>query len=444
MENIWTLILEKLKPSMSQHIFETWFEPTEYCSLTNDILTVKVPNELFCEWIEQNYGSQIHSIIETVHSAPLDLQLQPYDMVVAEPSGNGNGRSCIEIAENGLRNPVQLNRKYTFDTFVVGSGNQFAHAAARAVADNPAVTYNPLFVYGGVGLGKTHLMHGIGHALLSKFPSLRIIYLPAEQFMNEMIKAFQFNRVSEFREKYRNMDVLMIDDIQFLANRERTQVEFFHTFNALYESQKQIVISSDLFPKEIPTLEERLRSRFEMGLIADIQPPDLETKIAILYKKSEINNIQLPNDVAMFIAENIKSNIRELEGCLIRVSAMASLMKKKLSLSFASDVLKDIVDSEEKKIDVEKVQKVVAKYFGIKQSAMRSKTRTKDIAYPRQIAMYLSRELTGESLPEIGRLFGGKDHTTILYACKKMQKLLKTDISLKKNIEMLQESIQSS
>ncbi|MBN2383447.1 chromosomal replication initiator protein DnaA [bacterium] len=439
MENIWHRTLARIKDQVNLHVYETWFEPTSFHSFQDKTLTIEVPNPFFREWILENYSSALLSILRDLTSDQVALNIQT--------SAGGNGDSgSVQI--NGTKgegegrvSATSLNPKYTFSSFVVGNSNQFAHAAARAVAEAPSIAYNPLFIYGGVGLGKTHLMHGIGHAILMNSPEKRLLYLPAEQFMNEMINAFRFSRVAEFREKYRNMDVLMIDDIQYLAGKDRTQEELFHTFNTLYESQKQIILSSDLFPKEIPTLEERLRSRFEWGLIADIQPPDLETKVAILYKKAELNNIGLPNDVALFIAENIKSNIRELEGCLIRVNAVASLMKKRIDLPFAQQVLKDMVEKDEMLVTVELIQKVVAKHFGIKIQMMRSKTRTKDIAFPRQIAMFLCREMTSESLPSIGKQFGGKDHTTILYACEKIKKTVKTDINLRKNLDLLAEKI---
>ncbi|MFC1850115.1 chromosomal replication initiator protein DnaA [candidate division CSSED10-310 bacterium] len=439
MKNLWSIVLDKVKSRVNEHIFETWFEPTEYLQFANNILSIRVPNSFFREWIQENFGETLQTILHNITSKQIAI-----DFLLPETDESKDGSDNGKIRENSSEpetlvphNNFMLNRKYTFNNFVVGNANQFAHAAARAVAETPAEAYNPLFIYGGVGLGKTHLMHGIGHSILKKCPEKKLVYLPAEQFMNEMINAFRFSKVTDFREKYRNMDVLMIDDIQYLAGRERTQVEFFHTFNTLYESQKQIVISSDLFPKEIPTLEERLRSRFEWGLIADIQPPDLETKVAILYKKSELNNIPLPNDVALFIAENIKSNIRELEGCLIRVNAVAHLTQRKIDLHFARQVLKDIVEKEDQTVSVEMVQKAVAKHFGLKLSTMRSKTRTKDIAYPRQIAMFICRQLTKDSLPAIGKQFGGKDHTTVLYACDKIKRKLKTDITLKKNIDLL-------
>ncbi|HSC77019.1 MAG TPA: chromosomal replication initiator protein DnaA, partial [Candidatus Acidoferrales bacterium] len=321
----------------------------------------------------------------------------------------------------------QLNPRYTFDTFVVGSSNQFAHAAALAVADQPSKSYNPLFLYGGVGLGKTHLMHAIGHVVRRRNPALRITYVTAEKFTNDVIHALRFERMVGFRDKYRSVDVLLLDDIQFLAGRERTQEEFFHTFNALYDSQKQIVISSDAPPKEIPTLEERLRSRFEWGLIADIQSPDLETKIAILMKKAEQEGTPLPSDVAEYIARGIRSNIRELEGALIRLQAYSALIGEGVSLQLAEKVLKTILAQQEKRVSIETIQRRVAEHFNLRPTDLKARSNAKAIAFPRQVAMYIAKHLTGASLPELGRAFGGKHHTTVLHSVKKIERLRKQD-----------------
>ena len=323
--------------------------------------------------------------------------------------------------------PAGLNPRYTFDTFIVGSSNQFAHAASRAVAEAPSRSYNPLFIYGGVGLGKTHLMHAIGHYVLRHDQSLKLTYISSERFMNEMINAVRFDRVLDFRERYRSVDVLLVDDIQFLAGKEGTQTEFFHTFNALYDSQKQIVLSSDRPPHEIPALEERLRSRFEWGLIADIQSPDLETKIAILKKKAETEAVPLPDDVAIYIAGKIKSNIRELEGSLIRLIAYASLTGAEISLPLAQEVLKNILDHEEKAVTIEIIQKFVADYYNLKLAELKSRNNSKSVAMPRQIAMYLCKSLTHASLPEIGRSFGGKHHSTVIHSIRKVEDLRKKD-----------------
>jgi chromosomal replication initiator protein len=334
-----------------------------------------------------------------------------------------------------------LNSKYSFDTFVVGTCNQFAHAAAQAVAESPAKTYNPLFLYGGVGLGKTHLMHAIGHMIRSRSRHQRLVYISSEKFMNELINAIRYDKTLTFREKYRSIDVLLIDDIQFMAGKERTQEEFFHTFNALYESQKQIIISSDCPPREIPTLEERLHSRFEWGLIADIQPPDLETKVAILRRKAELENIGLDDNVALFIASKIKSNIRELEGSLVRLVAYSSLKKHPIDLALAQEVLRNIIEEDERGVSIESIQKTVASHYGLKASDLKSKNNSRSIAVPRQVAMYLCKILTKSSLPEIGREFGGKHHTTVLHSVNKIASLYDTDKDFHKVINSLTNSI---
>jgi chromosomal replication initiator protein len=334
----------------------------------------------------------------------------------------------------------QLNPRYTFDTFVVGTSNQFAHAAAKAVAEQPSRTYNPLFLYGGVGLGKTHLMQAIGHDLKRRNPALRLTYVSAEKFTNEVIASIRFERMAALRERFRNMDVLMVDDIQFIATRERTQEEFFHTFNALYDQQKQIVISSDCPPKDISAIEERLRSRFEWGLIADIQPPDLETKIAILQKKAENERVHLPDDVAEYIARSIKSNIRELEGALIRLMAYASLIGAEINLPIAQQVLKNIIETQEKKVTIEQIQKAVGEAFGLRAQDLKMRSNSKVIAFPRQVAMFIVKQLTSASLPEIGKQFGGKHHTTVLHSVNKIEALRQTDKDLNKTINRILDS----
>jgi chromosomal replication initiator protein len=350
----------------------------------------------------------------------------------------------IPIRENQQREwngTGNLNNKYVFDEFVAGSSNQFAYAAAMAVANNPATTYNPLFIYGGVGLGKTHLVNAIGNAIIKKNPEMRVCYYTSEKFMNELINSLRYAKMDEFRNKFRSMDVLLIDDVQFIAGKERTQEEFFHTFNALYESHKQIVVTSDKFPKEIPGLEERLRSRFEWGLIADIQPPDVETKQAILKMKAEQNGIELPEDVSQFLAASVSSNVRELEGFLIRIGAYASLTSTPVSLIMAREILKDILVEKNKEITVEEIQKVIASHFSIKVSDIKSPKRLKALVLPRQIAMYLSRQLTSCSYPEIGERFGGKDHSTIIHAIKKIERQMKTDFQLSSTINNIKNNL---
>ena len=348
------------------------------------------------------------------------------------------GQSISVNNTNETNQRAQLNPKYTFDTFVIGNSNRFAHAAALAVAEAPAQAYNPLFIYGGVGLGKTHLMHAIGHYILNQNPHSKVVYVSSEKFTNELINSIRDDRNNEFREKYRNVDVLLIDDIQFIAGKESTQEEFFHTFNALHEANKQIIISSDRPPKEIPTLEDRLRSRFEWGLISDIQPPDLETRIAILKKKAKMENLNIPDDVMLYIATKIQSNIRELEGALIRIVAYSSLTNKEVTVELAEEALKDIIsDTKPRKITVDLIKEVVAKEFNVKIEDFNSKKRTRAIAYPRQIAMYLTRELTDLSLPKIGDEFGGRDHTTVIHAYDKIANDIKESEDFKNRVDNL-------
>jgi len=346
--------------------------------------------------------------------------------------------------EGAPRNNGYLNPRFNFENFVVGSSNQFAHAAARAVAEKPYKAYNPLFIYGGVGLGKTHLMHAIAHHLISKNARIKICFISTESFMNEMITCIRYDRMPQFRNKYRNMDVLMVDDIQFLSDKERTQEEFFHTFNALYDARKQLVISSDRYPKEIQNLEERLRSRFEWGLLADIHPPDLETKVAILRKKAEIDGIRLPDEVNLFLANKIRSNVRELEGSLIKLGAYASLSGQEVSIDLAKEVLKDFLDQKERVVTIEKIQKRVSEHFNVRVGDLKSKKRTQSIVFPRQIAMYLCRKLTEKSLPEIGKSFGGKDHTTVIHSCRNIESKIKADPDFGKALQKISEDILST
>ena len=336
---------------------------------------------------------------------------------------------------------AQLNPKYTFDNFIIGAGNQFAAAAAKAVAENPSKAYNPLFLYGGVGMGKTHLMQAIGAAVKKRDPQKSICYLSSERFTNEMINSLRYDKMSSFRDKFRNVDVLLVDDIQFLAQKERTQEEFFHTFNALHEGMKQIVIASDRPPKELAEIEDRLRSRFEWGLIADIQPPDLETKVAILMKKGESERVILPTEVALFIASNIRSNVRELEGALIRLIAHSSLIGQEITLPYAQQVLKNFIDSQTRKVSIEAIQKAVAEQFGLRPQEIKQKNNSRAIVYPRQIAMHLAKHLTDASLPEIGRQFGGKHHTTVLHSIDKIDESRKTDKDLNRLLNKMMEQL---
>jgi chromosomal replication initiator protein len=400
-----------------------------------------VPNVLFRDWLTKHYSGVINEAMTEVKKGNLSVTF------VSEAATDGasialgpDETAALEtpapapVVAQTVPGPAGLNPRYTFDTFIVGTSNQFAHAACRAVAEAPSRSYNPLFIYGGVGLGKTHLMHAVGHYVLQHDANLKLTYISSERFMNEMINAVRYDRVIDFRERYRTVDVLLVDDIQFLAGKEGTQTEFFHTFNALYDSQKQIVLSSDCPPHEIPALEERLRSRFEWGLIADIQSPDLETKVAILKKKAENEAVPLPDDVAIYIAGKIKSNIRELEGSLIRLVAYASLTGQELTLPLAQEVLKNIIDHEEKAITIDIIQKFVADFFNLKMSDLKSRNNSKSVAMPRQIAMYLSKALTHASLPEIGRSFGGKHHSTVIHSIRKVEDLRKRDADFNRQI----------
>ena len=444
--NLLSSILTAISKRVNHQSFNTWFKPISFATKDDSTLYLKVPNEIFRDWISSNYfdvleeslqeldmeGYQVSFLIEDKQQAKgsngsKNQEIPPRPSRLA--SLNNQDISNFGIAKHIEIEPLELplNPKYTFDTFVVGSCNQFAHAAALAVVDMPSKTYNPLYVYGGVGLGKTHLMHAIGQAIKSRNINLRLTYISSEKFMNELINAIRYDKTITFREKYRTIDILLMDDIQFLAGKERTQEEFFHTFNALYDAQKQIVISSDCPPREIPTLEERLHSRFEWGLIADIQPPDLETKVAILKRKAEIEKIDLPDNVALFIASKIKSNIRELEGSLVRLVAYASLKGLPIGLELAQEVLKNIIDEETDGVSIELIQKTVASHYGLKVADLKSKNNSRNIAGPRQVAMYLCKTLTKASLPEIGREFGGKHHTTVLHSINKVSQLYDSD-----------------
>ena len=397
---------------------------------------VRVPTRLFCKRLTETYGQLLQAVLSEIGKPDLILE---FTCAEEEPAAvNAPAVSQAKLDFDSVN--YQLNPRYTFDTFVVGASNQFAHAAAVAVAEQPSKSYNPLFLYGGVGLGKTHLMQAIGHSLKKRNPSLRLTYISAEKFTNEVIAAIRYERQAAFRDRFRNMDVLMVDDIQFIATRERTQEEFFHTFNALYDQQKQIVISSDCPPKEISSIEERLRSRFEWGLIADIQPPDLETKIAILQKKAENERVMIPDDVAEYIARAIKSNVRELEGALTRLIAYASLTGSILNLVTAQQVLRNIIATQEKRITIDLIQKKVGEQFGLREADLKVRSNTKAIAFPRQIAMYLVKQLTSASLPEIGRQFGGKHHTTVLHSINKIDALRRSDKDLNRTINKLMDS----
>jgi chromosomal replication initiator protein len=429
--NLWDEILARVETKVNRHSFYTWFKPTTFIAEDTDAVTVRVPNPLFKDWLTKHYAGVITEAMSELKKAGLQVNF------ISDSSGDSlpiplsvEEAAALEAAEPPLPvgpGPAGLNPRYTFDTFIVGSSNQFAHAACRAVGEAPSRSYNPLFIYGGVGLGKTHLMHAIGQYVLRHDRNLRLTYISAERFMNEMINAVRYDRIIDFRERYRTVVVLLVDDVQFIAGKEGTQIEFFHTFNALYDSQKQIVISSDCPPHEIPSLEERLRSRFEWGLIADIQSPDLETKVAILKKKADGEAVPLPDNVAIYIAGRIKSNIRELEGSLIRLIAYASLTGQEITLPLAQEVLKNILEYEDKTVTIEIIQKFVADYYNLKLVELKSRNNTRSIAMPRQVAMYLCKSLTHASLPEIGRSFGGKHHSTVIHSIRKIEVMRQKD-----------------
>lgn len=423
----WEKVLNKVGEKVSQQSYNTWFKPTQFIRRDGSALYVRVPNSFFRDWLNEH----IDVVIEAAQSAGLG-EINVVYMIEesqAKPEVPQQGSLDFESIDN------TLNPKYTFDSFVVGSSNQFAHAAALAVAERPSKAYNPLFMYGGVGLGKTHLMHAIGQEIKRRNRSLRLTYISTEKFTNDLISSIRYDKLLSFRERYRNNDVLLIDDIQFIAAKERTQEEFFHTFNALYDTHKQLVISADCPPRDIPTLEERLHSRFEWGLIADIQPPDLETKIAILTKKAERHNISLPDNVALYIASKIKSNIRELEGALVRLMAFASLRETEITLALAQDTLSEILHSDERAITIEMIQKTIADYYGMRVQDLKARNNSKSVAMPRQICMYLAKRITGMSLPQIGREFGNKHHTTVLHSINKIEGTRQTNRELNRLLQ---------
>jgi chromosomal replication initiator protein len=424
--NIWDQVLSRIEAKVNRHSFYTWFKPTSYVADDSGAIRVRVPNALFRDWLTKHYSGVLSEALGEVER-PESQVIFVTDEPAIVPETLPAPATIDPIEQEDVVGQGGLGPRYSFDTFIVGPSNQFAHAACRAVAEAPSRSYNPLFIYGGVGLGKTHLMHAIGHYVLNHLKSLKLTYISSERFMNEMINAVRYDRVLDFRERYRSVDVLLVDDIQFLAGKEGTQTEFFHTFNALYDSQKQIVISSDCPPHEIPSLEERLRSRFEWGLIADIQPPDLETKVAILKKKAETEGIPLPDNVAIYIAGKIKSNIRELEGSLIRLIAYASLTGREISLQLTQDVLRNLLQHDDRAITIEIIQKHVADYYQLKLGELKSRNNSKSVAMPRQIAMYLCKMLTNASLPEIGKSFGGKHHSTVIHSIRKIEDLRQRD-----------------
>jgi chromosomal replication initiator protein len=422
MDNFWQRVLDTIKGQINVNSFETWIKPILCRSVDNKELVLEVPNNFFRDWVAEHYVHTIKGALYKLTGEDFSVSLlvkkvKPPHLKEAPAADDGGGDD--EALASRMFNP-----RYTFENFVIGAGNQFAHAASQAVADTPGRRYNPLFVYGGVGLGKTHLLNAIGHRIIKTRTvsnPAKVCYISSEEFTNELVNSIRFERMDGFRRKFRSIDVLLIDDIQFISGKERTQIEFFHTFNSLYENKKQIVITSDKLPRETPDFEERLKSRFEWGLIADIQPPDVETKVAILKKKAALENIYIPNEVAFYLASHINSNIRILEGCLIRLGAFASLTKQEINLEMAKEALKNFVQDKEAIITIDSIQKKVSSYFNLKPKDLRSKRRLKQFVVPRQIGMYLARKLTNSSLVEIGEKFGGKDHSTVIHSLKKIE-----------------------
>ena len=443
MKEIWNKVLRAISEKISQNTFDIWFKPLKFLALSQSAIELEVPNKFFKDWLSENYQNLIKEVL-------LEITQKPYSIHFHLKDGQGEKEVQPHAVEkipvlkalSKASKEDGLNARYNFDSFVVGSCNQFAHAASLAVANLPAKNYNPLFIYGGVGLGKTHLLNAIGNQIAQHDPLAKVCYLSSEKFTNELINCIRYEKMSDFRNKYRNKDVLLIDDIQFLGGKERTQEEFFHTFNALYDSHRQIVISSDKLPKDIPGLEERLRSRISWGLIADIQPPDIETKVAILCKKAEVFNISLSNEIGLFLASQLGSNIRELEGALTRLRAYASLTGNEFNISMAKEILKDLFSDRQKMINVENIQKAVTTHYNIKIADLKSPKKLRIYAMPRQIAMYLCRTMTKSSYPEIGAKFGGKDHSTVIHAVRQIEKKINEDREIKSVIETIKNELQ--
>jgi chromosomal replication initiator protein len=443
-ENIWQAAQEEWKFQIAKPSYEAWLKNTNLISLDGSTFHVGVPTKLAKDWLEDRYSAIIKETLSAIMAGDVEVTFEVTNQPrhIEEEIGELIDEGAAGVLDEPDYDPAssQLNPKFVFDTFVVGHNSRFAHAAARAVADSPGDAYNPLFLYGGVGLGKTHLMHAIGHAVLKKSRKRKVAYVTSERFMNEMIESIRRNQMNEFRKRYRNCDVLLIDDIQFLAGKDRTQEEFFHTFNALHELNRHIVISSDRPPKDIPTLEERLRSRFEGGLIADIEPPDFETRVAILKSKSGPHNRLIPEDVLSFIAHKIQRNIRELEGALIRLMAYASVTHQPMTTEIAARVLEDIIPSAETRtLTLDAIKKVVATFYGISLEEMVGKRRDRHIVFPRQVAMFIIREETATSLPAIGQAFGGRDHTTVLHSYEKITQDCQDDPRVSNEINKIRE-----
>lgn len=437
MDQIWCDVLVQLEGKLSRKNFETWIKPIHIKETERGKISLSVPNKLFRDWLTEHYLAAIEKIIGSLYPQFKTLKIT-IDPTLQDSPNPAKPRRAPKAVE-----PSSLVSKYTFDNFIVGSSNQFAHAACLAVASQPGDHYNPLFIYGGVGLGKTHLVNAIGHSIRGRQPSQRVIYLTSEAFMNELIGSLRRDRMDDFKSRFRTIDVLIVDDIQFLAGKERTQEEFFHTFNSLYEHHKQIIITSDKFPKDIPDLEDRLRNRFEWGLIADIQPPDMETRVAILGKKAESESFDLPESVAVFLATHIRSNVRELEGSLTRLGAFASLTKTEITIDLAKEVLRNTLTQADKAVTIENIQKTICEHFNIKITELKSKRRTRNVALPRQVAMYLCRKHTDTSFPAIGYKFGGRDHSTVIHASKSIERRIREDPSMQATVARLERDLKN-
>jgi chromosomal replication initiator protein len=443
MAELWQEALVHLKDQLGKQNYETWIQPISFVSREKSCVYLNVPNKFFRDWLTEHYLTQIEEALSKAAQQKVgiffDVKPEPPKPQAKAVIDNNVGKD--EREKEKSRRTSNLIPRYTFENFVIGASNQFAHAASMAVANQPGDHYNPLFIYGGVGLGKTHLINAIGHKAAGKFSGAKVFYLSSESFMNELISSLRRDRMDEFKTKFRNVDVLILDDVQFIAGKERTQEEFFHTFNSLYEARKQIVITSDKFPKEIPGLEDRLRNRFEWGLIADIQPPDMETRVAILQKKAEVEKVILPHDVAIFLASNIDSNVRELEGSLTRLGAFSSLTRSNITVDLAKEVLKNTLKGSHREVTIEGIQKTICDYYNIKLGDLKAKRRTKNIAIPRQVAMYLCRKYTETSFPVIGDKFGGRDHSTVIHASKTIEKKIKEDPYMLTTIEKLERNL---
>jgi chromosomal replication initiator protein len=441
MDALWQSALAELRERLGKQNFETWIKPIRFREQRGNEIRLDVPNKFFRDWLMDHFIGPIEEALGSTASHEIKICLNVNQDLQSQDVSARSERKLERERDKPHRTGNNLIAKYTFENFVIGASNQFAHAASMAVANQPGEHYNPLFIYGGVGLGKTHLVNAIGHRAAARRSGLTVVYLSSESFMNELIGSLRRDRMDEFKTKFRNVDLLILDDVQFIAGKERTQEEFFHTFNSLYESHKQIVITSDKFPKEIPGLEDRLRNRFEWGLIADIQPPDMETRVAILQKKAETEAVQLPHDVAIFLASNIDSNVRELEGSLTRLGAFSSLTRSTITVELAKEVLRNTLKGAQREVTVESIQKTICDYYNIKLGDLKAKRRTKNIAFPRQVAMYLCRKYTETSFPAIGDKFGGRDHSTVIHASKTIEKKIKEDPYMQTTIEKLERNL---